>query len=69
MMRFLATIQTADGGTRVIEHQSHYDATSVLVEHIERDLGPGEHIALKPSPHERGAPQRRTQVPAIERVA
>jgi hypothetical protein len=70
MMRFRAHIATPDGGTRLVEHESSFDATAVLVSEIERDvLLPGESIATKGDPHARGPMDRRQQVPAIERVA
>jgi hypothetical protein len=68
-MKFHATIVDAAGATRTIEHDSRYDATAVLESEINATLGAGESIKLVGSPHERGAPSKRTQVPAIVRVA
>jgi hypothetical protein len=69
MMKFRATIRTAEGGTRVLDHESRFDATSVLVDEIDALLEPGESIKLTGSRHESGPPNRRTQVPDIVRVA
>lgn len=69
-MKFYTQIKTTDGSLRKAEFENRYDATDLLVAQIEGEiLQPGEVLMLKPSPHESGPLDRRTQVPAIWRIA
>jgi hypothetical protein len=72
MMKFEARIKTVDGGHRVLEHESSYDATAVLEAEINSQLAPGEEIVRVPAralpdalKHDRDL---KATVPAITRV-